>query len=131
MMSCDVAQEDLKAFERRLTEVIGCLEPQTRKWRILLLVMSAATLIGGMQWVLDPITSQVSFVHSLFNHMFFTFSCLILTVLFILGVHRKVVTPQIVVSRCRQVLQDFNMSCDDCGRLILKPQSRPSTHSNQ
>ncbi|CAG2105110.1 unnamed protein product [Medioppia subpectinata] len=95
-------------------------------WRIVLFGMSLATLVGGLQWVLDPITSQVPFVHSLFNHLFFTFSCLLLTALFMFGVHRKVVTPQIVVSRVKQVLQDFNMSCDDCGRLILKPHSRPS-----
>ncbi|KOB69771.1 Uncharacterized protein OBRU01_16355, partial [Operophtera brumata] len=27
------ACDDLKAFERRLTEVIGCLQPATMRWR--------------------------------------------------------------------------------------------------
>ncbi|XP_054162475.1 nuclear envelope phosphatase-regulatory subunit 1-like [Oppia nitens] len=130
IMSCDVTQEDLKAFERRLTEVIACLEPQTRKWRILLVVISLATLIGGIQWVSDPITSQVSFIESLVNHLFFTTSCILLTTLFIFGVHRKVVTPQVIVSRVRSVLHDFNMSCDDCGRLILKAHSQSSRSSS-
>ena len=116
---------DLIAFERRLTEIIGCLRPQTRKWQILLVICSLCTLVGGFQWVLDPTTSQVPFVHSLFNHLFFTFSCFVMSFLFMIGIHRKVVTPQIVVSRVRQVLSDFNMSCDDSGRLILKP--RPTT----
>lgn len=35
--SSDVS--DLKAFERRLTEVIGCLQPATMRWRSKLQLM--------------------------------------------------------------------------------------------
>ncbi|GIX85125.1 nuclear envelope phosphatase-regulatory subunit 1 [Caerostris darwini] len=113
--------EDLKAFERRLVEVIGYYQPQTKRWR----VVSLCTAIGAWQWLMDPLTSQVGFFQSLFNHLFFTISSAILILLFIMGIHRRVVAPSIIVSRVRQVLADFNMSCDDNGRLILKP--RPTT----
>lgn len=41
--------------------------------------------------------------------------------LFMMGVHRKVIAPSIITARMRFVLSDFNMSCDDTGKLILKP----------
>lgn len=44
--------------------------------------------------------------------------------LFMTGVHRKVIAPSIITARTRSVLNDFNMSCDETGKLILKP--RPS-----
>ena len=46
-------------------------------------------------------------------------------VLFIMGVHKRVIAPSIITARTRIVLGDFNMSCDDTGKLILKP--RPTT----
>lgn len=116
---------DLKAFERRLTEVIGYLNPQTKRWRVILFLSSICTAIGAWQWLMDPITSQASFVQSLMNHMFFTISSIILVILFLMGIHKRVVTPSIIVSRVRNVLSDFNMSCDDGGRLILRP--RPTS----
>lgn len=112
--------DDLKAFERRLTEIIACYRPQTKKWRILLLIISLTTSVTAFQWLTDPITQKVTFVESLHNHLFFTFSCTILIILFIFGIHRKVVAPAIIVSRIKLVLENFNMSCDHNGRLILK-----------
>ncbi|GFT33463.1 nuclear envelope phosphatase-regulatory subunit 1 [Nephila pilipes] len=117
--------EDLKAFERRLVEVIAYYQPQTKRWRVMFGVVSLCTAIGAWQWLMDPLTSQVGFVQSLVNHLFFTISSAILITLFVMGIHRRVVAPSIIVSRVRQVLADFNMSCDDNGRLILKP--RPTT----
>jgi len=32
-----------------------------------------------------------------------------------------VIAPSIIASRTRAVLKDFNMSCDDTGKLILMP----------
>jgi hypothetical protein len=117
--------EDLKAFERRLTEVISQLQPATARWRLILAVISVCTATGAWNWLWDPDTLEVSFVQSLMNHPFFTISCLILILLFLSGIHKRVVAPSIVASRCRQVLSDYNMSCDDTGKLILKP--RPTT----
>ncbi|KAK7789012.1 hypothetical protein R5R35_012698 [Gryllus longicercus] len=107
------ACEDLKAFERRLTEVIACLQPSTTRWR------------RAWHWLTDPHTSAVSFTQSLWNHPFFALASVSLVILFICGIHKRVMAPSIITARTRSVLGDFNMSCDDTGKLILKP--RPTT----
>ncbi|KAK2162237.1 hypothetical protein LSH36_101g02028 [Paralvinella palmiformis] len=117
--------EDLKAFERRLTEIISQLQPVTGRWRMVLVFITICTATGAWSWLWDPDTSQVSFMQSLWNHPFFTLSCVMLVFLFLCGIHKRVVAPSIISSRCRQVLSDYNMSCDDTGKLILKP--RPTT----
>lgn len=119
------SSEDLKAFERRLTEVIDKLQPTARFWRIILVLISVCTSIGAWTWLWDPNTSKISFHQSLWNHPFFTISCITLFTLFLCGIHKRVVAPSIIASRCRHVLSDYNMSCDETGKLILlKP--RPS-----
>ena len=120
-----VACEDLKAFERRLTEIISSSQPAAFRWRVVLLVSSLSVAIGAFSWLGDPETAEVSFLSSLRNHPFFTASTLVLVVLFVLGMHRRVVAPSIFVARVREVLSDFAMDCDDAGKLILKP--RPAT----
>ncbi|KAK7113999.1 nuclear envelope phosphatase-regulatory subunit 1-like isoform X2 [Littorina saxatilis] len=117
--------EDLKAFERRLTEVIDKLQPAARAWRMLLIVISILTAVGAWAWLWDPRTSQVTFTQSLLYHPVFAISCFTLLLLFLSGIHKRVVAPSIIASRCRFVLAEYNMSCDDTGKLILKP--RPST----
>lgn len=116
--------EDLKAFERRLTEVISQLHPATVRWRFVLVLVSVCTAMGAWNWLWDPETSKVSFTLSLMNHPVFTLSCVMLVLLFLFGIHKRVVAPTIIASRCRLVLSDYNMSCDDTGKLLLKP--RPS-----
>lgn len=113
--------EDLKAFERRLTEYIHCLQPATGRWRMLLIVVSVCTATGAWNWLIDPETQKVSFFTSLWNHPFFTISCITLIGLFFAGIHKRVVAPSIIAARCRTVLAEYNMSCDDTGKLILKP----------
>ncbi|MGH0144007.1 UNVERIFIED_CONTAM: hypothetical protein FKN15_014909, partial [Acipenser sinensis] len=56
---------------------------------------------------------QVSFFTSLWNHPFFTISCITLIGLFFAGIHKRVVAPSIIAARCRTVLAEYNMSCDD------------------
>jgi len=126
-LSSKQTDTDLKAFERRLTEVITCLRPGTIRWRITLVVVSACTAIGAWQWINDPLTSstQVTFLDSLFNHIFFLLSSIILGLLFLTGIHKRVVATTIITKRTKIVLADFNMSCDETGKLILRP--RPST----
>jgi len=120
-----VACEDLKAFERRLTEVISSSNPAAMRWRVVLLIISLCLAIGAFNWLGDPNTAEVSFFTSMKLHPLFSFSCGTLVVLFLFGIHRRVVAPSIFVSRAREVLFDFAMDCDDSGKLILKP--RPAT----
>ncbi|XP_040562990.1 nuclear envelope phosphatase-regulatory subunit 1 isoform X1 [Gallus gallus] len=105
--------EDLKAFERRLTEYIACLQPATGRWRMILIVVSVCTATGAWNWLIDPETQKVSFFTSLWNHPFFTISCITLIGLFFAGIHKRVVAPSIIAARCRTVLAEYNMSCDD------------------
>ncbi|CAO1299599.1 unnamed protein product [Diamesa serratosioi] len=118
------ACEDLKAFERRLTEVIAALQPSTLRWRILLSIVSITTAMTAWYWLVDPRTSVVPLLESLFNHFIFTIAAIILIALFFYGIHKLVIAPQIITLRTRTVLNDFNMSCDDSGKLILKPRPR-------
>ncbi|KAF6029177.1 CNEP1R1 [Bugula neritina] len=117
--------EDLKAFERRLTEVISAIQPATGRWRIILAITTVCTATGAWNWLRDARTLQTTFVQSLLEHWLFTFSILILLLLFLAGIHKRVYAPSIIASRCRLVLEDYNMACDDTGKLILKP--RPTT----
>jgi len=120
-----VACEDLKAFERRLTEIISSAHPSAIRWRVILLVVSVCVAIGACYWLGDPETAEVPFLYSLSNHPFFSISSLLIVILFLFGAHRRVVAPSIFVQRSREVLYDFAMDCDDTGKLILKP--RPAT----
>uniref|UniRef100_A0A3Q1FTK6 Nuclear envelope phosphatase-regulatory subunit 1 n=1 Tax=Acanthochromis polyacanthus TaxID=80966 RepID=A0A3Q1FTK6_9TELE len=120
--------EDLKAFERRLTEYVSCLQPLLvicvsllRLVSVILIVVSVCTATGAWNWLIDPDTQKVSFFSSLWNHPFFTISCITLIALFFAGIHKRVVAPSIIAARCRTVLAEYNMSCDDTGKLILKP----------
>uniref|UniRef100_A0A1B0DC28 Uncharacterized protein n=1 Tax=Phlebotomus papatasi TaxID=29031 RepID=A0A1B0DC28_PHLPP len=72
------ACEDLKAFERRLTEVIAALHPPTLRWRIILFVISTLTALGAWYWLTDPRTSVVPLTESLLNHPIFTVGIVIL-----------------------------------------------------
>ncbi|CAL1528071.1 unnamed protein product [Lymnaea stagnalis] len=105
--------EDLKAFERRLTEVISGHQPAARFWRIIFFFVSMCTIVGAWTWLWDPETSQVSLSQSLWNHPFFTISCSVLLLLFLFGIHKRVVAASIIASRCRTFLSEYNMSCDD------------------
>ena len=50
-----------------------------------------------------------------------TAPALAMLLLFLAGVHRRVIGTSILVYRTREVLFDFSMDCDDNGKLILKP----------
>jgi len=113
--------EDLKAFERRLVEYISVIGPSSNKWRVVLLITCIVTAWMAWIWALDQRTSQVSFLYSLYNHKLFTMSLTTLITLFLFGAHKRIMVQSIILSRSKQVLQDFNMSCDERGRIILKP----------
>merc|ERR1711936_1442603 len=80
-----VACEDLKAFERRLTEIISSAHPSAIRWRILLLVTSLCVAVGAVYWLGDPDTAEVPFFASLMNHPFFSLSALFIIILLLFG----------------------------------------------
>ncbi|OQR73764.1 nuclear envelope phosphatase-regulatory subunit 1-like [Tropilaelaps mercedesae] len=67
------ACEDLKAFERRLTEIVQFLQPPTKQWRVLLALVVLCVVSGANMWLFDPETSRVSLSASLRSHWFFSF----------------------------------------------------------
>lgn len=121
-----IACEDLKAFERRLTEIIAHSQPQAIRWRVVLAVVSVCVAVGAWHWLRDPNTATVSFIESLWFHPLFSLSCICLVGVFLGGIHRRVVAPTILANRTRNILTDFNMDCEDEGKIILK--SWPTIH---
>ncbi|XP_060538499.1 nuclear envelope phosphatase-regulatory subunit 1 isoform X2 [Pantherophis guttatus] len=100
--------EDLKAFERRLTEYIACLQPATGRWRIILIVVSVCTATGAWNWLIDPETQKFAKWIRKAGPLTMQKACFF-DALFS------------IAARCRTVLAEYNMSCDDTGKLILKP----------
>ncbi|GAA55218.1 Nuclear envelope phosphatase-regulatory subunit 1 [Clonorchis sinensis] len=113
--------EDLKAFERRLREVINGLGPKARLWRVILFIVTLSFLTTAYFWLVDPKTYQFGFVSSLQNHPQFVISLVSLIALFLMGAHKKVILPNIIAHRCRVILAEYNMTCDNSGKLILRP----------
>lgn len=84
------------------------------------MIAAFAVSIGAWYWLTDPRTSIVPLLESLMLHPLFASSSVMLIILFCTGIHKKVIAPQIITSRTRSVLADFNLSIDDSGKLILK-----------
>uniref|UniRef100_A0A1I7XPF2 Transmembrane protein 188 n=1 Tax=Heterorhabditis bacteriophora TaxID=37862 RepID=A0A1I7XPF2_HETBA len=66
------------------------------------------------------------------SHPVFSISVPVLFILFtVFGIHRRVVEPSIfsfsIARRCRESLSYFSLSCDDNGKLIVKPAVRMSS----
>ena len=67
-----VACEDLKAFERRLTEIISSAQPSAIRWRLVLVIASVCVAVGAVYWLGDPKTAEVSFqVHTHYSGFIF------------------------------------------------------------
>ncbi len=120
-MSPPEPTEDLKAFDRRLREIVDGLEPRAQMWRAILAFAFCLCLITGYLWLTDPLTSNVMFLTSLGNHPGFVAAVSLFLGCIVLGAHKKVVLSNIITQRCRNVLAEYNMTCDNSGKLILMP----------
>lgn len=93
---------DLKAFERRLTEVIASVQPATRRWRsklhsfsshysigvicsdnlafaVSLALVFVCVAVGACYWLQDPDLYKISLFQSLFRHPLFSVSAIVLS----------------------------------------------------
>jgi len=114
--------DDMIFFERRLNEVITGMHPKAMKWIMLLVLTCSISIIAAYYWIMDPSIRYVSFYESLWRHPFFTGGFLLLFILFTFcGIQKRVIAPSIIAARCRNVLVDFYLSCDEQGRLIVRP----------
>lgn len=116
--------EDLKAFENRLTECVNHIRVKTNKWRVLLVLVCIWTFVSLWLWWIDN-TEHDSYWEMFTDHKSLSLSIIALFCLYLFGfIERNNATP-IVMSRCRSVLQEYNMSCDEHGKLILKRKPTP------
>lgn len=125
--------DDLKAFERRMMEIVSSLQPSIWRWRVILLILIVSTSLAFYAFITDQSTSSVNqssdqqsffsaFYSNLFRaQIFFCLSLALLVFAFFFGIHRKIFSSSIIIARFRYILADYNMSCDSDGRLILKP----------
>uniref|UniRef100_A0A0R3RZ02 Transmembrane protein 188 n=1 Tax=Elaeophora elaphi TaxID=1147741 RepID=A0A0R3RZ02_9BILA len=106
MDETSAACEDLRYFERRLTEVIQSMQPAATRWRcklfyifstIILLVAFGCTLWSAYFWLKDPSIRTITLVESLQNHL--VFSACVPSLLFLfgfIGIHNRAVAPSIL-----------------------------------
>lgn len=113
--------DDLKAFERRMIEIVSSLQPSIRRWRMLLTILIVATLITFYFLITDESNSTAIYSNLFSKRIFFFVSFSLLICAFLFGIHRKVFASSIIIARFQYILADYNMSCDSDGRLILKP----------
>jgi len=133
--------DDLKAFERRMIEIVSSLQPSIWRWRLILIILILITittfyvLISNVSFIssspiLNDINNNKSYLTRFSSNFFrkeiyFSISFALLIFAFLFGIHRKIFASSIIISRFRFILADYNMSCDSNGRLIIKP--RPTT----
>lgn len=133
--------DDLKAFERRMMEIVSSLQPSIWRWRVILLVLVLVTTITFYTLMTDDATVTPTTVNELSDNwylssirsilfqkqFYFIVSLSLLISAFLFGIHRKIFASSIIIARFRYILADYNMSCDSDGRLILKPRRPAST----
>ncbi|UJR20607.1 hypothetical protein I4U23_023732 [Adineta vaga] len=133
--------DDLKAFERRMIEIVSSLQPSIWRWRVILFILVVVTLVTFYALINDDTSnkssssvnesSDNSFLSTLSSHLFckkiyFSISFAFLIFAFLFGIHRKMFSSSIIIARFRHILADYNMSCDSDGRLIIKPRPTPT-----
>uniref|UniRef100_A0A7E4ZS33 Transmembrane protein 188 n=1 Tax=Panagrellus redivivus TaxID=6233 RepID=A0A7E4ZS33_PANRE len=122
IMEDSTACEDMIFFERRLTEVITNMKPMALKWRAVLALSFLSTIYSAYFLILDPNVRFVTLYESMVKHPLFASSFLAFLGLFLIaGVHKRIIAPKIIAQRCGVVLADFCLSCDESGKLIVRP----------
>jgi hypothetical protein len=133
--------DDLKAFERRMIEIVSSLQPSIWRWRVILAILIFVTVMTFYAMCTDDTTNETS-ISSLDSYeassflslisaylfrkqIYFSVSFILLISTFLFGIHRKMFASTIIINRFRYILADYNMSCDSDGRLILKPRPNP------
>ena len=73
------------------------------------------------EWLSDPGIYKQSFFDSLCEHPFFIANfCIMILLIFSCGIHQRIVMNEILIQRIRSVIQEYNLDCDQTGKLSLK-----------
>ncbi|RNA37836.1 nuclear envelope phosphatase-regulatory subunit 1 [Brachionus plicatilis] len=91
----NTSAEDLRLFEKRLTEVVAHLQPSMWRYRILLVILIILSIFGAWSWLSDPHTAKLPIYESLLDHLLFTISFSTLIILFFFGIHKKIVSSSV------------------------------------
>eukprot|EP00116_Pleurobrachia_bachei_P014616 sb/3474878/ len=115
-------QDDLKAFERRITRAVRYLEPKSYRWKFLLIISVLFVLFTGYGFITNlQIDSNFSILAALYENKVFALALIFLALLILTGAHNRADTSAIILSRNRLVLHEYNLSCNEKGKLIIKP----------
>lgn len=116
-------QGDMKAFERRITKAVQYLEPKSYRWRILLVLSVTFVVISGYSFITNiQLDQNFSIISALYENKVFAIALFFLGLLVVTGAHKRANTSAIILARNRQVLLEYNLSCNDKGKMIIKPQ---------
>ncbi|KAH8290891.1 hypothetical protein KR054_006859 [Drosophila jambulina] len=115
---------DLRAFERRLTEVMSSHRILNLRWRIILTLLANLTIIIAYSWLEDPQTKTVSLTQSLRSHPVFSLAALMIIFLAFLGKQKLLFAGKVMAKRTNKVLRTFNMGCDEEGKLKIRKKKR-------
>lgn len=115
-------QGDLRAFERRITKAVQYLEPKSYRWRILLFLSIMFVLLSGYSFITNiQLDKDFSVALALYENKIFALALFFLGLLVFTGAHKRANTSAIILARNRQVLLEYNLSCNEKGKLIIKP----------
>ncbi|TKR94262.1 hypothetical protein L596_008572 [Steinernema carpocapsae] len=113
--------DDLKFFERRLTEIIAQMQPGASFFLIVILSLIFSGIYLAYLWIFDSSITMISLYEALEAQRLITVSVAILViVLTILGVHKRVVAPRIMIDRIKTVLADFCLTCDEVVSVLVR-----------
>lgn len=111
--------EDLKAFEQRLMDCVAHVKRKSIKWKGLVVVVLLWVGLSIWGWWADT-SEYKNYLEMLSSNKSLCVSLVLLFLIYILGFFDRHNAAHIITSRCKSVLHDFNMSCNDQGKLILK-----------
>ncbi|XP_017119331.1 nuclear envelope phosphatase-regulatory subunit 1 homolog [Drosophila elegans] len=116
----DSEAEDLRAFERRLTEVVGgtAEKPSPFRWRLVLGATFACTAISACHWLRDAQGGGSLLFRMLSSHSAFACSLATFCLLLVYGLNHAAKQDPPILRDTRETLSTFWLNCDNQGRLI-------------
>ncbi|KAH8339539.1 hypothetical protein KR074_004868 [Drosophila pseudoananassae] len=119
----DPAAEDLRAFERRLGEMVASEKPSKCRGGLLMGAIATCTAVGSCHLLEEARESSSLVFRALASQGAFVISMTSLVLLLIFGFKRVSRKDMPILRNLRSILGIFRMQCDDDGHLILNPTS--------
>lgn len=121
--SVNPSAEDLRAFERRLGEMVASEKPSKCRGGLLMGAIVTCTAVGSCHWLEEARESKSLIFRALASQGAFVISMASLVLLLIFGFKRVSRKDLPILRNMRSILSIFRMQCDDDGHLILIPSS--------